>query len=783
MRTLRRRRTHAAAAGVLLLAGTAAAVDTVDLQVGFRDRVSGTIRPADERESYYLATFPGVEVKATVKRVGAGALVPRLALLDGDGIATLAEGAPTAKGAKLAGYRVTDSDAVRVRVEGDGAADGDYQLDLKLKAARTATSVSGDVEPQGVHPAVFGAPRGADVRIDARTQSGSGAVPQLVLLRGIRSGAVIDISGTVPSGTRSVADVDGLPADDAWEVTVANGGTSPGAIAVKVTISAAKPPRTTVDLTDVALNGEFAGAQAVVGRFADPAASTLIEGLPGLGLDGVSIEIPQGAVSLPTLISMTESAEVFSGDDESAAGGTVEFQPAGTEFAIPATVTLPYDPETVDDPMTDIEIVTENADGTQERTTPSSVDTDAETVSFPASHFSRFQPVTRRPRPFAGRFVAVEMVGVCSEDFGNGVSFELHELDSLTGPRVTRPVARRARGGAVFWSQSGGSAILNPVALDASDTGSATVVGTQRVDLAVGNDNYALDRDRDPRVYSALSAGSAFVRAYLVFRRPDGAPTPVNLAGRWRMLFVETSARPGGNMDDPAAIDVTGVEAVIDVALDGRVSASSQRRVTYRQSYPVSEWSLDRRNLGLVGITLLPSGDEAVLRTLRNSVPLVPALGGELLVGAFGGKAEDADVAQLVLLVREADGATPQAVTDAGRFLSRIFSVAPSRRVGAPATLAFAGTTGPREHFAGDPPTLRQLGTLQIVEHVAAGVSALDSVPLAGSVANPFRVTPQGLYDASGIAADGFVVSPRPVLLFADSTPDAIAVGAGFRAR
>src|SRR5262245_55784287 len=88
------------------LAAAAFATDDVDLEVRGNEKVQGTLRPADERESFLLDLPQFATVTATVKRKSGP--VPTLELLDG-GDATVASGVATPTGAKLSKFAVPAS--------------------------------------------------------------------------------------------------------------------------------------------------------------------------------------------------------------------------------------------------------------------------------------------------------------------------------------------------------------------------------------------------------------------------------------------------------------------------------------------------------------------------------------------------------------------------------------------------------------------------------------------------------------------------------------------------
>lgn len=768
------------------LAGTGArAADTVDLQVLPRDRVQGTLRPADERESFYVAGLRGSKVTAVAKRVGSGSPAPTLALLDAAGLIGLADAKPTSSGAKLRTYVLTATDAVRFRIAGDGALDGDYQLDLTT-SPRTAWDgkSDADLDPAAEATFAFAAPRDAKATITVRRSGRAALEPILLDLTGPR-GEVIAADGVARSTSADTITVASLPSPGEWTLRFRNDGDVAGAWKASVRLSRTKYARKTVDLRDTALAGAFAGSQAVVGRIAETDQATFIEGTDGLGLDGVAITIPAGAVTLPTLVTISQDDEFFVDDDANAAGTTAKFSPAGTQFAIPATVTLPFDASSYDDATTELSIVVENAEtGEQETIAATSVDTATSTATFPASHFSRFQPISRKPRPFRGRYVDVALRGAALADFGGTFSMSMDRIDATTGPRTPRPIDRRLDGQTISWSRTpaGDDADFDAAVSKGTQAGVAGILSNTTVRLVSATDDITIRRGRDPRLYASMDADASGVAIHYVLDRPFGKPTAGNLEGGWHGLVLEF----GGVRADPAGVDLTlaSQRFELDVSADGTATASAVLTSLWRHTYPLTAW--DRRIVKRAPKpgTLLPA-DEAAALTMKlgadnvlDTVELLPVLGGDALIGVAhrrgGAPMEDANaaVSRLVVLVRrDTDGAAADLI---GQFLTTAFAVLPENRDGAPSTVGFETTVAVRSHDE-----LRVgLGVKLLATHDGAGAAVL---PAPASFSNDFTFTlgADGGYRVKGPAIGGFAAAGRPILFLTADLLDRATFGLG----
>jgi hypothetical protein len=110
-------------------------------------------------------------------------------------------------------------------------------------------------------------------------------------------------------------------------------------------------------------------------------------------LAGTSLEIPSGALSQDTVITLEVGIDNLV-DTDDVAGPVAIWGPAGTRFSKPARMTLPL---TVNESGDEIAILVREADGTESELPSSAVTIDAQgRAVFEVSGFTSFQPLRRR---------------------------------------------------------------------------------------------------------------------------------------------------------------------------------------------------------------------------------------------------------------------------------------------------------------------------------------------------------------------------------------------------
>lgn len=112
---------------------------------------------------------------------------------------------------------------------------------------------------------------------------------------------------------------------------------------------------------------------------------------------GVGIDVPAGALAEDTTVTVAPSSDLALEPDVQWVGPAMEFGPAGLNFSTPATVSLRVDSALEEDEPV-VRVV--SADGTAEWVEAASIVVHGDgTWSFPANHFTRFQPGRRRLAP------------------------------------------------------------------------------------------------------------------------------------------------------------------------------------------------------------------------------------------------------------------------------------------------------------------------------------------------------------------------------------------------
>ena len=782
----------------LAIAGAALAadpIDSVDLEVIPRARVRGTLRPAEERESFFVSALRGSRVRAIVRKQGVGGPIPRLELLDAVR-SPLAAGTPTRTGARLKGI-VTEATAGHVfRVAGAGAegggdgvgADGDYRLDITLTPRALWTETSVEDLGAGAEAAIsFAAAEGAKATIDLLPAKKSAFRPLLLDVTDSFGGVTpADEGAAKPKRHRVVVTVG---ASGEQTVRFRNAGEAAGGWRVIVRLRAKPPRRATTDIRDGELGGPFDGAQAVFGRIADDDHVTVIEAGDGLNLSGVAITVPSGAVAFPTLITMTESAPFFVDDVNHTAGTAVSFQPSGTAFESPVEISVPYDPDAFDDDddaKSALAIVVEDPEtGAQETISPSDVDAATSTATFPASHFSRFQPVSPRARPLRGRFVEVELTGRTDDRFATSFTFGRNGLTVNKGPRTAGPATRTLRRFTLGWGldkQDTPTIVANydeQVALAVAQVSSDDAVVVQELG---SKEVVPLARGRGGDALAATTFAPGVIRLHAMLRRARGSPTRTNLAGVWRAQVLDLDA--GATRDGLVATLLASQELDLTVDVKGRVTASNARTRFASQIFPDGQWKAGARSSNPKPGTIEPSGADALLSmrlgtsAVVDQVTLSPVLRGDILIGGGSfseGPAVGADRGAIRIVVLERNGSRIDASSLPASLLVSTFTLqADTSAKSAPQTLRFATTTGGLSLFADG--SLRFSGNARVIGHDAGGLADASLVPIASTGA--YRVAADGAFDAGkGFTSGLFTEDLSALLLFA---PSSFSVPFGF---
>lgn len=770
------------ASAVAGLAAPARADDSVDLEIGRRDRVRGTLRPAAETESFVVEGLRGMRVKAVAKQgdpsaEDAGPL-PTIAMVDATDGSPISTGAVTSTGAKLTGVNLAGTADVRFRIAGDGALDGDYQLDVTLTPqTRWVVSPDAALAPGAEATLTFAAPAGSTAILDLSSKSKSGA-PLLLDVTG--PGGIVATPDAEDATTRRHRAVISIPLSGEHSVRVRNNGTADAELVLRVTLRSTRADRRTVDLRDSALSGDFEGAQAVFGRLAEALADTTLIAPDAFGVEDLSITIPGGALTVPTVISLSQSESFFVNDDIFSAGSTIVFEPAGTTFAVPATVTLPFDPDAFDDPLNELSIVVLNqTTGEQETIPASSVDIPNSTATFPVSHFSRFQPVSPRARPLRGKLLEFELVGRTTQGFGSELMLGLNDVVIGKGPRAAAPLLRQFRRRALGWAlDTEGAPHISVFDDERTATGTAAVGADSSVTFQLPGGDVPFERARSNDLL-LRAGGDGDARFAALLRRTRGDSTRGNLAGEWTMSVFETSA---ARIDAASlGILVASEETVLSVERRGRATPLSTLVRRARQDFPASAWTLSKddrtRNPGLFEPT--PDGGARLLMRIGNGGQptetfLAPVLRGDVLIGgavvSSGANFKDLDAASLrfVILVRRGapgflDGSAGDGDLPPSSLYAAFQAAVPRGTSGGPAPLRFQSSRFDLA-VANDGAAMFS-GARTLIGHDNLGVPDVTSEGTSGT--GQFVIAGDGRFSAGSLLPRGSLTRRRSAVVYA----------------
>jgi hypothetical protein len=151
---------------------------------------------------------------------------------------------------------------------------------------------------------------------------------------------------------------------------------------------------------------------------------------------GAAIVVPAGALDEPVVFSIAGVDGTATIDDHVAVGPVVEILPAGTVFAVPATVRVPYDPGAIPEGANEEQVVVFTADrldGTFD-VLETSVDEGSNTASVEVSHLSVFVPAVRDPTESPPDFAPCPMHGDCDCSERDSRPLDVTGADSVDRP-------------------------------------------------------------------------------------------------------------------------------------------------------------------------------------------------------------------------------------------------------------------------------------------------------------------------------------------------------------
>ena len=486
---------------VLALAGAVVPAGAeVNVAVGNGDKITGTLLPASEVETFRVNVPKGAVFKLKVKGRPAVKKGPKppatLRLLDPDGAevgAALVKRKATS--ATLKGYTALRSGEYRIQVSGDGETSGNYLLVVKWKSPTQFTFDLDDSLPNATGDVRLPLDAGSRLKIKLSAAKGSTATPAAERLVG--PDAFEDTLDPPTPGAPKHALKNVVVPEFGDTVLETSGG---GAYRCTVTVKVPAPAKRKISLTSKEIGGSpFGGGDTAIGQVVSPlGGSVAIDASQSPLVGGASVLVPAGAISGPTAILIGESAPLPNQDNgQQGAGPSVFFGPEGLTFANDVTVTIPWDAESFGDRADEVRVYTRDADGNVTEILDFELDVEAGTATFPVSHFSSF-------RVFGPMLPAPVTGDLDGDGLGDLV---------LRAPRNGAGVVYVTPGGI----QEGGSTADAPIVLTGDVQGDR-----------FGTDFAVCDLNQDGREDLVVSANRADIggRVYVFFGRSSDGPGP-----------------------------------------------------------------------------------------------------------------------------------------------------------------------------------------------------------------------------------------------------------------
>jgi hypothetical protein len=370
----------------VLLAAASAFAD-VDAQVGNGDKISGTLSPAAEVETFRVRVPKGATIKVKAKSAKKG---PKLHIeLFPPGAAILGSEEGTAPSI-TAPADESGLYAVTVRSQ-DGVTTGEYSLTISWKS-KTLFKASPVLAAAASSTLPFAVDRGGTATVVVKPAKKSQA-------HGVLTKVTLPDDSTVAYAVTSAKF--GLPLAGDYDVYFANYGAVEGGVAASVKIRLPRSVKRKINLTSKTIGSGNALGDAAIAALFDGGGGTLTfpvlpPGEPGSDISGSSVTVPQGALAVATAIVIATAPPIGVPDATlKAVSPTVYFGPEGLKFNsldpdLTATLTIPYDPD-FDGATGTFVVYTRDAKGKITAVPgPYVFDHVAHTVTFAASHFSSF---------------------------------------------------------------------------------------------------------------------------------------------------------------------------------------------------------------------------------------------------------------------------------------------------------------------------------------------------------------------------------------------------------
>ncbi len=388
----------------VILAASVSATAAVDIRIRNGDKVSGSLFPVSEVESYRVDLPAGAVLKLKVKGKAASkgepAPIVRLRVLtpEGDPIGTDLE---VVRGSKssIKGLRIGESGRYRIQVTADGEAPGNYQLVVKWSAPKKYRFPLGEVADE-TSQFTFAVAERATVKLKLKADKGSAATPGAQNVTGPNQFGLA-FAPPLPGASSHAPAPFESPTFGDLTVTSAGGG---GTYTCTVVVKPPKRIKQKLNFTDAVIGGDpILGNDVAFGDIVGPGG--LAFAVPdelSATIGGSALDVPAGAVPPGTPMLIATAPPLGSEGDEQAAGPTVFFGPGGLQFTSDVTISIPYDPEAFDDPLA-LRVFTRDAKGKVTEVTGQITNVSNGLVTLAVSHFSSFRtfgPRLPAPAPF-----------------------------------------------------------------------------------------------------------------------------------------------------------------------------------------------------------------------------------------------------------------------------------------------------------------------------------------------------------------------------------------------
>ncbi len=536
----------------------------VSVETGPGLKAKGSINPDGDTDAFVLDGVKGTTLSLKVKASGKSTLDPELRVVGPSGEVDPG-GALVDAGSTVALQRFVlpaSSRQWRFTVTGTGV--GDYSLSLKAKAP----SKAGDtilLPAAGSAEFEFSAPAGSLLQISVKPDRGSAAVPRLGILDG--GGDVVDLSGEGKVGpTTQVVSVPVPGTGGDCVLTVMDGGDAGGGAVISVRIKAPRSKTEKVDARGVAL-GAPGGGETYVSKTIGAAGGDIAS-----GGGGFLLEVPADALANDVRIAMVSAPPPTppSANDQ-AAGPAIDLRPSGLQFSAPATLTLPWDPALLpgNADASDIRVLVVEGNGSTLELTPTSVDSDANTLTLPISGFSVCIPVVESGVPRLGLSPGGDEYWSLSLEFevaadpgardsrAREMLLDVGELSFF--PDATVQFSSSAR--RISWrndASPGGISHGLESTIGNFDSSATWRYGSdgRTIEIIEGDGGPVLAVSRDGSVMVAWEDNHGDeAEWFMLLRKPAQPLTAADLKGTWTFGGLELGASVFGS-DSPATMDV-----------------------------------------------------------------------------------------------------------------------------------------------------------------------------------------------------------------------------------